>query len=91
MDDTNKRFDRLEDKIDKLSDAMFKLVEIDTKLGALVDHNATQDRRLDNHSERLDKQGDQIIRNSGTSRITERVFFVILIAVVGYMGSNLNV
>jgi hypothetical protein len=54
MDDVNSRFDRLETKIDKLSDAMITLIQHDTKIEGLVAHNHTQDMRLNKHSESID-------------------------------------
>ena len=53
--DADLRFDRLEAKLDKLADAMIKLVAIDTKIDGLLTHNNTQDSRLNKHSEEIDQ------------------------------------
>ena len=85
------RFDRLEQKLDKVTDALTKLVEIDTKLDHFSAHNGTQDKRLDAHSERLDKLNEAVIQNSGTSRVAERIFFIIVVGIVGYIGAGVHV
>jgi len=62
--EANVRFDRLETKIDKLADAMVKLVEIDTKIDGLISHNETQDRRLNKHSETIDEHAIKLAMNA---------------------------
>ena len=91
------RFDRLEDKIDKLGAVVIKLVEIDTKMDAFVNHNAIQDKRLDTHSSRIDESQKSIVAtnievekvkssvllNTRSGRMAERVFFILFTAAVG--------
>jgi hypothetical protein len=52
--DHDVRFDRLEAKLDRLAEAMVKLVEIDTKIDGILFHNNTQDNRLNKHSQSID-------------------------------------
>ena len=87
------RFDRLEQKLDKLADAMIKLIEHDTKLDGLVNHNVTQDKRLDTHSNRLDTNQSNITEvsnsvalNTNTSRTAERIFFICFTAAVSFIA-----
>ena len=84
------RFDRLEKKLDSLSNALTKLVEIDTKLDHYSQHNANQDKRLDAHSKRLDKLNEEVIRNSGASRVAERIFFVVITAGISFIAFSLR-
>ena len=42
--DTDKRFDRIEAKLDKLVDALSQLVAVETKIDHLNLHQATQDK-----------------------------------------------
>ena len=84
------RFDRLEKKLDSMGNSLTKLIEIDTKLDYFSQHNANQDKRLDAHSERLDKLNNEVIRNSGASRLAERIFFIILIAGVSFISFSLR-
>ena len=82
---SEQRFDRLEKKLDSMGESLTKLIEIDTKLDHFSQHNATQDKRLDAHSDRLDKLNNAVIKNSGTSRMAERLFFIVLMAGVSFV------
>ena len=82
MDDVNSRFDRLEAKIDKLADAMIKLVEIDTKMEGLVAHNNTQDNRLNKHSETLDTHAIKLATVSKASGANEWFVRLLIAALV---------
>ena len=82
MDDVNGRFDRLETKIDKLSDAMIKLVEIDTKMEGLVGHNITQDNRLNRHSVTIDEHAIKLATVSKASGANEWFVRLLIAALV---------
>ena len=90
MKNMEARFDRLEQKLDKLADAMVKLIEHDTKLDGLVVHNALQDKRLDHHSDRIDILKTSVIENTGSSRRAERVFFICFTAAVTFIAYSLR-
>jgi hypothetical protein len=77
------RFDRLEAKIDKLADAMIRMVEFDTKIDGLINHNSTQDARLNKHSETIDTHSVQLATTSTTSATNEWAIRLIIAAVVG--------
>ena len=82
------RFDRLEAKLDKLADAMVKLVEIDTKLEGLVNHNNTQDNRLNKHSEALDDHAIKLAtvsKSSGANEWFVRLLIAALVTGVAFM------
>jgi len=82
------RFDRLEAKIDKLADAMIKLVEIDTKIDGLITHNETQDRRLNKHSETIDDHAVKlalVAKTSGANEWFVRLLIATLVAAVAYV------
>jgi len=86
--DSNTRFDRLEAKIDKLADAMIKLVEIDTKIDGLLVHNNTQDTRLNKHSVEIDSHSVKlavVAKASGTNEWFIRLLIATLVAGVAYI------
>jgi len=86
--EANARFDRLEAKIDKLSDAMVKLVAIDTKIDGLISHNNTQDNRLNKHSEEIDQHSVKLAvvsRSSGANEWFVRLLIAALVSGVAYM------
>jgi len=82
------RFDRLEAKIDKLAEAMVKLVEIDTKIDGLVGHNITQDNRLNRHSATIDEHAVQLAlaaKTSGTNEWFVRLLIAALVTGAAFM------
>jgi len=88
MESNTPRFDRLEAKIDKLAEAMVKLVEIDTKIDGLVGHNVTQDSRLNRHSETIDQHAitlATVAKVSGTNEWFVRVLIAALVTAVAFM------
>lgn len=88
MDDVTKRFDKLDAKIDKLSDAMLTLVQHDTKIDGLVAHNQTQDKRLNKHSEEIDTHSIKLAtltKSSGTNEWFVRLLIAALVAGAAFM------
>jgi len=86
--ESNARFDRLEAKIDKLADAMIKLVAIDTKIDGLLNHNNTQDSRLNKHSEEIDENKIAIVLQGKTSSSNEwfvRILIAALVSAAAFM------
>ena len=80
--ESDARFDRLEAKIDKLSDAMIKLVAIDTKIDGLIGHNIVQDNRLNRHSEAVDTHAIKLATIGKTSGANEWFVRVLIAALV---------
>ena len=86
--DSDARFDRLEAKIDKLADAMVKLVEIDTKIDGLLTHNNTQDTRLNKHSAEIDQHAIKLAvvsKASGANEWFVRLLIAALVTGVAFM------
>ena len=86
--DADLRFDRLEAKLDKLADAMVKLVAIDTKIDGLLTHNNTQDSRLNKHSEEIDAHSIKlavVAKSSGANEWFVRLLIAALVSGVAYM------
>ena len=76
------RFDRLEAKIDKLFEAMIKLVEIDTKIEGLLVHNNTQDDRLNKHSLELDNHAIKLALAAKTAGANEWFIRILIAGIV---------
>ena len=74
------RLDRIENKIDKLSDAMVSLARSEEKIQSLeVDRQLTVDR-LNGHSQRLNSLEKQVDDNNSTVKAINRVFWIALTA-----------
>ena len=86
--DADLRFDRLEAKLDKLADAMVKLVAIDTKIDGLLTHNNTQDSRLNKHSEEIDAHSIKlavVTKASGANEWFVRLLIAALVSAAAFM------
>lgn len=77
------RFDRLERKIDKLTDAVTKIVRVEEQL-------ISNNKRLDRVEERLAKAEDNLVcmtkqvnDNSAIGRFADKLFWVLFSAGVG--------
>ena len=89
--ESDARFDKLEAKIDKLAEAMVKLVEIDTKMDGLVAHNTTQDNRINRHSSTIDEHAIKLAMNAKTSGANEwfiRILIAALVSAAAFMLRN---
>lgn len=74
------RLDRIEDKIDKLSDAMVSLARSEEKIQSLeTDRQLTVDR-LNGHSNRLNSLENQVDDNNATVKAINRVFWIAVTA-----------
>lgn len=76
------RFDRLENKIDKLTDAVTKIVRVEEQL-------ASNNRRVDNLEERVSRHSKdinalaEIVRdNERTAKAADKFFWMILAGIV---------
>lgn len=76
------RLDRIEQKIDKLSEAMISLARAEEKLMAIeVDrHNIIE--RLNRHSEKIDELNDLVRDNTRTINNISKFFWLVLAAAI---------
>jgi len=79
----NERFDRLEKKIDKLSDAMVSLARTEEKIMAMEADRANVIERLNRHSEKLDDLNDEVKDNTRITANITKVTWMIVAALVG--------
>ena len=90
--DHDARFDRLEAKLDRLAEAMVKLVEIDTKIDGILFHNNTQDNRLNKHSQSIDDHSVKlavVTRSSGANELFVRLLIATLVAGAAFVIRDL--
>ena len=82
------RFDRLDAKVDKIADAMTKLIEHDTKIEGLVRHNNVQDDRLNKHSGEIDNHSIElatVTKAAGTNEWFIRVLIAGLVTTMFFL------
>lgn len=79
----NERFDRIETKIDKLSDAMISLARTEEKLLQMETDRANTLERLNRHSEKIDELNDEVKENTRISQNITKVTWMVVAALVG--------
>ena len=87
--DQNKRLDRIEDKLDKLSDAVISLARAEEKISVLMTTSQVQNDallRLNNRVDRLEKDVDG---NKLTINIINKVFWLIMAAAATIIATNI--
>jgi len=82
------RLDRIEDKIDKLSDAMISLARAEEKLIAIEKNNHANFERMNRFSQKLDDIEDKVNANAHTVAIINKLFWVTIIAITGSLVSH---
>jgi DNA repair ATPase RecN len=78
MASEDSRLDRIEQKIDKLSEAMISLARAEEKLMAIEADRHNMLERLNRHSEKIDELNDLVRDNSRTINNISKFFWLIL-------------
>jgi hypothetical protein len=78
-----KRLDRIEEKIDRLSEAMVSLARTEEKILAMEQQNQNSYNRMNKFSEKLDKIEDMVIENNRVVNIISRVGWMVTATVIG--------
>jgi len=81
----NNRFDRIETKLDKLSEAMVSLARTEEKIMAMENERANQMNRMNRFSEKLDNIEKKCDDNARTVSTINKLFWVVIVAVIGVM------
>ena len=77
------RLDRLEQKIDKLADAMVALARTEEKIYALEADRKNMMERVNRHSEKIDSLNDEVKENSRVTANIVKITWIVVAAVVG--------
>ena len=82
--DTNqKRLDRIEEKIDKLSDATISLARAEEKLIAIENNHNNHFERMNKFSQKLDAIEKKVDDNARTVQIINSIVYLVAVATVG--------
>jgi predicted nucleic acid-binding Zn-ribbon protein len=87
-DTTSTRLDRIETKLDTLTDAMISLARTEEKLSALKEDHDRAFERMNNHSAKLDNIQSQVEDNAHTVQIINKLFWAAIIAVIGSIAAQ---
>ena len=88
-DTQNNRLDRIEEKIDKLSDAMISLARAEEKLIQIEKTNHAAYERMNRFSEKLDQLETIVTKNNQTVTIINKLFWAVIVTVAGAVASQI--
>jgi tetrahydromethanopterin S-methyltransferase subunit G len=86
--DGKARLDRIEQKIDKLADALIQIARFEEKLEAYNVYREDSWNRMNKFSEKLDNIEKQVQDNAHTVMLINKLFWVAIIAVTGAIATQ---
>ena len=89
MEVLGQRLDRIEDKLDKLADAMVAMARAEEKLEALQNEHNKMYERVNRLSVKLDDIENGVQENSKTVQVINKLFWVAIIAASGAIAANI--
>ena len=81
------RLDRIEDKIDKLSDAIISLARVEEKFAGMEKQLENGHDRMNNHGIKLDAIESQVTSNAQTVSVIHRVFWIVIVSCATVVAS----
>jgi methyl-accepting chemotaxis protein len=86
---TDQRLDRIEEKIDRLADAMIDLARAEEKIAALAESQTHHTERLNRLSTKIDDIAAIAADNTRTVQLINKLFWVVMVAAIGAIASNI--
>lgn len=90
-DTTSNRLDRIEEKLDKLTDAMVAMARAEEKIINLQEDQYNMFERMNKHSEKLDEIERVCNDNHRTICVINKLFWVVTVAVIGSIIAQVGV
>jgi len=81
--DSVARFDRLEQKLDRLAEALVTLARVEEKMSSLERNNENNYDRMNKFSQKLDDIEKKVDENAHTVAIINKVVYLITVAIIG--------
>ena len=88
-DTSNVRLARIEDKLDKLADALVSIARAEEKLVNMEEKDANQLARMNRFSEKLDRIEFQVQENASTVVMINKLFWVAIVAISGAIAAQI--
>jgi tetrahydromethanopterin S-methyltransferase subunit G len=85
---TNGRLDRIEEKLDNLTEAMIALARAEEKIATIKEAQDNGWDRMNHFSKKLDSIEEQVRDNAHTVSIINKLFWVAVIAVAGSIAAQ---
>jgi vacuolar-type H+-ATPase subunit D/Vma8 len=86
---TNTRLDRIEEKLDRLADAMISLARAEEKIEAMSDEHQKQYDRINKLSVKIDEIEKVVLDNQRTVEFMHKLFWVVVVAAAGAITTNI--
>jgi len=86
---TNTRLDRIEEKLDRLADAMISLARAEEKIEAMSDEHQKQYDRINKLSVKIDEIEKVVLDNQRTVQFMHKLFWVVVVAAAGAITTNI--
>lgn len=88
-ENTHSRLDRIEDKLNQLTEAMVALARTEEKLAGLKEDQAKAFERLNRFSQKLDEIEMKVVENNRTVSAINKMFWLIVVASSGAISANI--
>lgn len=86
---TNTRLDRIEEKLDRLADAMISIARAEEKIEAMSDEHQKQYERINKLSVKIDEIEKVVLDNQRTVQFMHKLFWVVVVAAAGAITTNI--
>lgn len=86
---TNNRLDRIEEKLDKLSDVIVAIARFEEKMDAYNEYRERSWERMNKFSEKLDGIEKKVEDNCRTVHTINKLFWIALVAIAGSVAAQL--
>ena len=87
LDNDSKRLDRIEAKIDKLSETVVSLARVEEKVNALDKESERTNERLNKIDSRLESVEEKVDNNNITVAAVNKVFWTAITAIIGAVAA----
>ena len=85
----NARLDRIEEKIDKMSEAIIQMARLEAKIDNYEIYREESWKRMNRFSEKLDQIEKKVDDNHRTVSTINKLFWVVIVAAAGAIATNL--
>ena len=86
---TGTRLTRIEDKLDKLADAMVAMARAEEKIAALSDDHDKMYERINKLSQKIDDIEKIVLENQRSVQFMMKLFWVVVVAAAGAIATNI--
>lgn len=87
-DTNNSRLARIEEKLDRLADAMISIARAEEKLLSMEEKYSNQFERMNRFSEKLDRIEVQVNDNAATVKLINKLFWVAVVSIAGAIAAQ---